>query len=392
MKRNKLSTVVFYTLIVLMILFVISTYLSSGLVAKYTSTDSATDSARVAKWDIDFLDSKGAALESVVTSTHLESGNSGSWGLDISNNSEVAAKFANSSNIRLRLQSPSFDAEHDHNTWDFLHDNLGEHINNPINFEIYMYNCSLKDIDVKNDETQVKLLDTSVEGENALKFDMVIEEGVLYYETIVNIGSMLNNDFLLSYLNGETPGQASLVIKWKVEEVAGAVDTSTKYTSYHVIETSEYSKDKYKGIVSVANNDEITLMENADVTEEVTYTYGTGENEKKYVIAYKEHEYFQYLIYSSSVGGEVMITITEDGKIYRKRSTKLSNEDIAELNARSIADVDNLDALNQYIEKLGYYQYLRFEETKSNYDKVSGYISLGLTCRIILDLKVEQVD
>ncbi len=392
MKRNKLSTGVFYTLIVLMILFVVSTYLSSGLVAKYTSTDSATDSARVAKWDIDFLDSKGAALESVVTSTHLESGNSGSWGLDISNNSEVAAKFANSSNIRLRLQSPSFDAEHDHDTWDFLHDNLGEHINNPINFEIYMYNCSLKDIDVKNDETRVKLLDTSVEDENPLKFDMVIEEGILYYETIVNIGSMLNNDFILSYLNEETPGQASLVVKWSVEEVAGAVDTSTKYLSYHVIETSEYSKEKYKGIVSVANNDNITLLENANVTEEVTYTYGTGENEKKYVIAYKEHEYFEYLIYSSSVGGEVMITIIEDGKIYRKRSTKLSSDDIAELNARSIADVTDLDTLNQYIEKLGYYQYLNFEETKSNYDKVSGYISLGLTCRIILDLKVEQVD
>ena len=82
----------------LVILYVISVYLSPSIVAKYTTTGSAGDFANVAKWDISFTDGKGDRLESVIQSVHLESGDMGSWGLDIVNNSEVSAKFASSAN------------------------------------------------------------------------------------------------------------------------------------------------------------------------------------------------------------------------------------------------------------------------------------------------------
>ena len=386
MKRNKLSTCVFYTLIVLMILFVISTYLSSGLVARYTSSDSAFDSARVAKWEIEFTKKDGTILESIVESNHLESGSSGSWGLDISNKSEVLAQISSSSKIKICLQSPHFDINHHHDTWDFLHDVEGKTIDNPINFTIDMYNCSLEELkDNTISKKKVAVLDTSINGEDAIKFDMIIEEDNLSYEAIINVGELLDNSFLLEY----NTKKICLVINWTVDEVTGATDTSKKYVSYYVIETSEYTKDKakYKGLIS--KTDGLKQLENADAETENTFTF----DDKNYVIAYKEHDYFDYLIYSSSVGGEVMITLTDSTeKIYTKRSTNLSEAEKQELEKRTITMCNSLESLKLYIEKLGYYSYLAFEKTQSDYNKDLGYISLGLKCRIILDLKVEQVD
>ena len=45
-----------------------------------------------------------------------------------------------------------------------------------------------------------------------------------------------------------------------------------------------------------------------------------------------------------------------------------------------------------YIELLEYEQYEDFLEVKSKYNELSGYLSLGLKCRIVLDLSIEQVD
>lgn len=387
-KKKSLSTIVFYTLMTLVILYVISVYLSPSIVAKYTTTGSAGDFANVAKWDISFTDGKGDRLESVIQSVHLESGDKGSWGLDIVNNSEVSAKFASSANIKLRLQSPSLDLNHHHDSWDFLHteeEGVEKSIDNPINFKVYMYNCSLSEIETKIDEKEVLIFDTAT---SPLVFTMVIDDGIFYYETVVNVAEIIKDDFPL-----EMGDKASLKVLWSVEENSEVVDTSSLYTSYHVISVDKYNEDRefYEGLVSLS--DGITLIADANITNSVITNNTISEDLEKYVIAYKEHDYFDYLIYTSSVGGEVMITLTDSlGKEYVKRSTKLNSDEITILRNRTLDNTPTLDNAKKYIEKLGYSEYLRFEETQALHDQSQGYISLGLTCRIVLDLKVEQVD
>lgn len=382
-KKNRFRSLVTYTLIVLVILFVVSTYLASGLVAKYSSSDSAFDSARVAKWDIDFT-SGGTSLQAIVKSTHLESGSQGSWGLDITNKSEVYAQITKSSQIKLRLQSPDFDVDHEHNTWDFLHG-----INNPINFTVHMYNCSIEDLDNNEVSKEEVLIFDTASTTNPLTFQMIIEEGVLYYQSVINVGTLLDNDFLLATENGK----ACILVQWEVDVIDGAVDTNSEFNSYHVISTSEYLDhlDKYAGIVEKSSG--TTLIEKADVNETVlntnTFTYGS----EKYVIAYKVHDYFEYLIYTSSLGGEIMISLIDnEAKPYIKRCTKLMEAEKTIVNNRTIADASSLEGLSNYVEKLEYQSYLAFETTKTNYDRNLGYLSLGLVCSIEFDLKVEQVD
>ena len=105
-KSNNSKVFVFYTLMILTILFLISNCLTSGLLAKYVSSDSASQTINVASWKIDFKDND--ELNTDIPSTHLENGSKGEWGLDIINASEVGAKLSESSSVKLRLYSPNF--------------------------------------------------------------------------------------------------------------------------------------------------------------------------------------------------------------------------------------------------------------------------------------------
>ena len=72
--------------LVLLLLTMISIHLTSGLYARYTATSTASDSARVAKFDV-----KGSGSgDLTVTSVSNESG---SYTLTIENDSEVAVEY-----------------------------------------------------------------------------------------------------------------------------------------------------------------------------------------------------------------------------------------------------------------------------------------------------------
>ena len=370
MDKKNTSKIIFRVLSIMVFSLVVCFLLTSIIYARYISSDGNTNAARVARWEIDFGDK--TSYNSIVSSTHLESGSSGEWGLDISNKSEVLAKFADDSNIRIRLQSPDFHIDHMHDSWDFLEDNEHNKIDNPINFKAYMYNCSLAELAALNGNLTgvnvVELFDTK-NHPDVLEFEMVINNGELYFECVVNFGEKLNvsDDFLLDI--GE--GKACLKIFWKVEEMLDSVSTNDTFKSYFLVESSQYNTTKYDGKLE----DIITI------------------DAVQYVIAYKFYDYFEYLIYTSSLGGEIMITFTDSlGKNYIRRCTKLSDAEENILLARNLSTSRTLDEVNGYIELLEYQEFKEFMQMKSDYNETTGYLSLGLECRIILDLKVEQVD
>ena len=102
--------------------------------AAYRTEMNGTDSARVAKWDINSLDKDGEEMSLSADVQNIESG-SGNWFLEIENLSEVSAKLNGSSTIGLRLDSEIFGLKSygNDNPWNFIE---GE--SNPIKFVVYI--------------------------------------------------------------------------------------------------------------------------------------------------------------------------------------------------------------------------------------------------------------
>lgn len=403
-RADKLSSVVFSILVVMIVLLAISNYLASGLYARYLSVGNATDDARVAKWEISFKDENGDVLDSSIPSVHLENGSVGEWCLDIVNTSETTAAISDDSYIKLRLYSPNFDVDHNHNTWDFLEDNEHHAINNPINFKVYLYNCSISDLystyledgvfNSKGSSVEEYVVFDTADDVNPLHFEMNIVDGVFYYETSVLVGVLSE-----SYNMDPTTGNICMRVVWKVDNALGEVIEPDKYVSYHIVDVNDYDSSIYKGVVNKTTfNSTIGLIElNKDSlsSDEINTILGNNcltIDEEKYVIAYKEYDYFDYFIYTSSIGGEVMITTIVDGDEVIKKSSKLTDDEKASLLARTISDPATLDSLNLYVEMLEYNSYQEFLTVKSQHETVSGYVSLGLECCILFYLKVEQVD
>ena len=368
--KNNTSKYIFRTLSIIVFSLVFCFLLTSLIFARFLSSDGNAHSARVAKWNIDFGD--GTSYNSIISSTHLESGDYGEWGLDISNKSEVLAQFSKDSNIRIRLQSPDFQVGTNYSSWDFLLDNKQNAIDNPINFKAYIYSCSLTELANLNGDLStievVEIFDTKTNSD-VLEFEMVVYDGQLCMECVVNFGQKLNaiDDFLLEIGSGK----ACLKIFWEVDEMFDTTIASQSFKSYFLVPANQYSETKYKGKLE----------------------QGTTIDSVDYVIAYKYYDYFEYLLYTSSLGGEIMISFTDSlGKDYSRRCTKLSDAEKTILFGRKLNSTLTLEEANRYLELLEYQEFEKFLEMKSDYSKATGYLSLGLECRLVLDLKVEQVD
>ena len=398
-KNNNTSLFVFYTLIIMTILFLLTNCLTSGLLAKYISRDSVSKTVTVAQWEIDFKDN--VELNTDIPSTHLENGSEGEWGLDIINTSEVSAKMSESSYVKLRLYSPNFHADHYHDNWDFLHDANEEIIDNPINFRIYAYNCSLEMLEENYLNDGVFDNSVQVEGMNVqerlilntntsnIQFEMILVNGLICYEGIVEVGN-LGEDFILSH----STGNMCIRVLWDVSAPQGSYTAKNEFKSYHLVETLNYDSSIYAGVVTKESNDLIALDKEVLSTDQINtsvnanaYTIGG----KAYVIAYKEYDAFEYLIYSSSLGGEVMITLEDNEGIYIKKSTLLNESEKDEVEARTNVGAADINTLEKYVEKLEYLSYIDFLEEKVAFEEATGYLGLGLEIRISLNLKVEQV-
>lgn len=388
MNIRKTFKFVFKMLSIIIFALIVSTLLASNIFAKYLTGESSDDDARVAKWNISFSDDT-EKFNSIISSTHLEAGSKGEWGLDIANKSEVAAIFSEDSNIKIRLQSPDFHIEHEHNSWDFLVDENHNHIDNPINFKAVMYNCSITELNsaianntIGNIEA-IEIFNTSTNADEQLPFKMIIDNGEVYFECVVDVGEKLDNDKF--FLDSGT-GKACLKIFWEVDKdkVEGAVSTNVSFRSFHLVKKSEYDSEY--------DHTKNPILQETDTSGNVKDVIVTIDS-VQYVIACKTYDYFEYLIYTSSLGGEIMITCTDtdNKKEYIRRCTKLSDAEKTELINRDLTN-PTIKSVEKYIEKLEYEEFNKFLKIKKEYSLVTGYLGLGLECRIVLNIKIEQVD
>lgn len=92
MKKNKMKApVIFYVAVLVLCLTMVSTSLSSGFYAKYTTEVSASDSARVAKYDVTVSDLNP---KSIVLDSYDLTKLSGDMGFTVTSNSEVTIVYS----------------------------------------------------------------------------------------------------------------------------------------------------------------------------------------------------------------------------------------------------------------------------------------------------------
>lgn len=349
--------------------------------AAYRTEMNGTDSARVAKWDINSLDKDGEEMSLSADVQNIESG-SGNWFLEIENLSEVSAKLNGSSTIGLRLDSEIFGLKSygNDNPWNFIE---GE--SNPIKFVVYIYDCPLSSILSYNmkqggstinityaeylalseaerkackevvDETvdSVIVFDTS-SATNPIALDHVSEayidhiENYLYQE--FNLSSILLN-FGINENN-----KKCIRIYWQIDDSIGSTTgTSDKFTIY----------DEETGDV---------LKDNVDL--------------------------FDYQKYISGLKGEPSYDLMVGDEIQTIRHERL-NSDQEEYLLREYYEDDPATLVDEstikktgkdLYQRLTYIMYENFKTKQKEYLQTLGYMECGLTCSIVFNLKIEQVD
>ena len=110
-KSNTKTPVVFYVGLVLLCLFMFSLYLSGGMYARYATTASGSDGARVAKFDVT-LTEVGKNWSQQVSLGELSPGGSTEIKFEVTNSSEVQVQFKvtmtnQTGNLPLQLKNGS---------------------------------------------------------------------------------------------------------------------------------------------------------------------------------------------------------------------------------------------------------------------------------------------
>ena len=431
MQKSKVTKIVYRIAAALIILTLITSLLASGLLARFLSTDDNNDAARVAYWSVKVVDKKGTDIGLNQGTTHLNADDSGNSFFQVSNKSEVAAMFSADSSISLKFTADTFKTTTEISSWDFLK-NGSEVVNNPVEFNVYIYNCKVSELDQyltytnKTNSTDVKnLADYNALTDEQKKLyteDVVIPSGLTIKETLV----MSTTDDTLAvtreiidgvpyfYLTKKIAnaqnytfpvgsGDYTFRIEWKV---SGSADLGgsfkTKFNAYYVIESKDYNTTDYTGLVK---NDG-THTANAEATESgYSSTFNVKDEgvtkQKTFVIAYKECDYFEYLIYTSSLGGQPTFTDldfvydeieTRSSGIYKTDYSKLTDAALTEINARTWDDANSYNTIMKYREKLLVLAYEDFLGSRTAFENSLGYLSIGLDCSIVYNLKVVQVD
>lgn len=447
MQKSKVTKIVYRIAAALIILTLITSLLASGLLARFLSTDDNNDAARVAYWSVKVVDKKGTDIGLNQGTTHLNADDSGNSFFQVSNKSEVAAMFSADSSISLKFTADTFKADTTITSWDFLK-NGSEVVNNPVEFNVYIYNCKVSELDDyltytnKTDSTDVKnLADYNALTDEQKKLyteDVVIPSGSTIKETLV----MSTTDDTLAvtketvdgvpyfYLTKKIAnaqnytfpvgsGDYTFRIEWKVSGSTNFGGSyNTKFNAYYVIELAEYNnnKAKYSGLVSKTEDEgNVVLVSNESITDTSAFAETVDvldegvKKSKTFVIAYKECDYFEYLIYTSSLGGQPTFTDldfvyeeleTRSSGIYKTEYSKLlKTSAIATIKKRTWDDAKNGSAakvsyntIMKYREKLLVLAYEDFLGSRTAFENTLGYLSIGLDCSIVYNLKVVQVD
>lgn len=390
MKSKHFYIIIFIaTVLFLAILVLMPKSLVSSTNASYKTELEQNGEASIAKWNIVSLDKDGKTLTMDVNFIDkLEEKSEGNWFFQILNASEVAAVLNKDSKIVLRLDHENFSGLGDEINWNFLEGN------NPISFNIYLYNNDIdsvlkykKENDVIKYSDYVKLNDVDKKGysENITDGESVVsipstndtkllkktDNGKTYYELECKFNI---NDYILNIND-----KLTLRLEWKVDLNQQNSESSSTPT------TSTTTESEYKYYKLVKKDDKTKDM----FIVEGTQKQGYAIDGVKYYIVYQVKEYFDYL---NCFGYEPLFSIITSEGNERISFSKLTAEQINGINSYSIGDSPTLTDLNNYVEKLTYEQFCKFQEYATNYEKQQGYLGYGLTCSIQFYLHVSQID
>ncbi len=423
---NKKKYLFILVFIVVVVLIVTSTnFKPSSSMSRYRSDINGSSGARVAKWDVKGIAKNGGEsvlLDAGFTDNITEG--KGNWFFDIENDSELNAEVNSNSTITLRLAADSLSA----NTinWDFLTGSNGVVIDNPVNFIITAYNASAKDLisyvhkdtstpigfeeygalsdelkafynevinaDLPNTEAskkpKVTLLDTK---SDALTFNKKSElvDGKIhnYYELSFKLSDKIKDKKIsldLGFGNNKT--NICFRIEWSVEDIQKAVgdpetpaETEVKYCAYTFVEGAEPT--------------------NTETTYELDgkkFLYIDGKN---YYIRMQEKNFFDYLRYTSTLGGEPQFEFASNSGIagskmlvfYSKLTAdqKATIEAYEALTTKTGKTAEDIKHIAEYLE---YTQYKAFVLANQEFAEKLPYLSMGLTFSVQFDLRCEQKD
>lgn len=394
MNKNKYLIVV--ALFVVIFLITIScNFKPSTTISRYRSEINGSDSsARVAKWSINSITKKNGQSISLDAgfNENIEDG-SGNWFFDIENKSEVVAHIKDGGKITLRLDSDSLDSYEDKIKWNFING-----VKNPISFKIYVYNASAssllfyeKDSNLisfddyeklsitdkigyievlKKDDsvTELKLLDTD---NTELIFDkgteIVNSKIKYYYQLQVDLTDSLKSQIYELGFN-ETNSSICFRVAWSVSGEKNESTLNNTDESYY------YANKVLEGISTNISD--------------LNYTIGN----KNYYIEKKQLTFFNYLKYTSSLGGEPRFEFqTTGGKKLVAYSELTQNQKNTIENYKNLK-INSLEDLNKYTEYLEYLEYKRFSLDNEEFIKELSYLVMGLKISINFNLTVEQVD
>lgn len=349
--------------------------------AAYRTEVNGTDGARVAKWDINSLDKDGEEMSLSADVQNIETG-SGNWFLEIENLSEVAAKLNSTSTIGIRLDSEIFGLKTygNDNPWNFIQ---GE--TNPIKFVVYIYDCPLSSLlsyNMKQGGTTINISYAEYlalsEAERKACTEVVDEsvDSVVVFDTssttkpmaldhvkeayMDHVENYLYQEFVLSSVSlnfGINENTKKCVrIFWQIDDSIGSTTgTSDKFTIY----------DEETGAV---------VQENVDL--------------------------FDYQKYISGLKGEPSYDLMVGDEMQTIRHERLSGDQETYLKSEYYEDDKTTPTDESQIKKTGkdlyqhltYLMYENFKTKHNEYLQTLGYMECGLTCSIVFNFKIEQVD
>lgn len=291
-----------FAFVVLVVLLAISGTKSSKTDAKYfTKLDSDATTARVAKWDIKGVTKRDGKSINLAAgfSKKLNEGDTGSWYFQISNYSEVYAAISKRSKIRFRLDNDGYtDTSVNEIKWDFLEDLSNNPIENPISFEVNIYNSSVENLltyQLKSDSSEVISYDAYSQLTNKADYDEVINSNVANCELFKTSSSLTFKkafekdengktiyfyyadlsfekitdsqlDEILKLGLGDTREDVTMQIKWNIgQNVGGGSISNNTYKMYEL--TDNLLNATYKSYDLVKNNSiyiSYDLVENAN--------------------------------------------------------------------------------------------------------------------------------
>lgn len=399
-KKKYFILVALFTVILL--IAISSNFKQSTTVSRYRSELNGSSSARVAKWNITSLTKKNGQSVSLDAgfNENVEEG-TGNWFFDIENKSEVTARIQDGGIITLRLDSDSLSSYGDQIEWNFINN-----VDNPVHFQIYVYDASassllfyekngnvitfdaynaLSETDKKDYAevfkkedaiTELKLLDTNSPDLRFERKSEIVDSKVnYYYQAEINLTEQLTNQIYELGLNKEKASICFRVL-WSVSGVDN--DTSSTTTN----EKFYYTYKLVEGTSANSNDENYNI---------------SGVN---YYIERRELPFFDYLKYTSSLGGEPRFEFpTTGGKKlvpYSQLTTEQKKviEGYKDLKNETGtgSSISSLENLKKYIEYLEYTQYGIFNEDNESFIKELSYLVMGLKMTIHFDLTIVQVD